>query len=200
MDDKRHFFSTVEQAVADFRAGRIIIMTDDEDRENEGDLVLAASAATTEAINFMTIHGRGLICLASTAERLAELDLPLMVERGTALHGTNFTVSIDAVDGTTTGVSAADRARTIQVFIDPKSTPSDFARPGHVFPLRACEGGVLKRAGHTEGAIDMARLANLYPAGVLCEILREDGSMARLPELIELAERHGLKIVTIRDL
>ncbi|MCX8036768.1 MAG: bifunctional 3,4-dihydroxy-2-butanone-4-phosphate synthase/GTP cyclohydrolase II [Candidatus Sumerlaeia bacterium] len=199
-DNPTSVFATIEEAIAEFRAGRMLIMTDDEDRENEGDLILPASAVTPEAINFMTLHARGLICLPATAERLAELDLDLMVARGTALHGTNFTVSIDAVHGTTTGISAADRAATIRTFIDPATRPSDLARPGHVFPLRACEGGVLKRAGHTEGVVDLARLAGLYPAGVLCEILREDGSMARMPELIALAQQHGLKIVTIRDL
>jgi len=200
MSDKSNVFASVEEATEEFRAGRLLIMTDDEDRENEGDLVMAMSAATPEAINFMTIHGRGLICLPATAERLAELDLDLMVPRSTALHGTNFTISIDAVRGTTTGISAGDRAQTIRVFTDPKTRPSDLARPGHVFPLRACGGGVLKRAGHTEGVVDLARLAGLYPAGVLCEILRDDGSVARMPELMNLAERHGLKIITIRDL
>jgi len=200
MGDESNIFATVEEAIAEFRAGQMLILTDDEDRENEGDLVMAASAITPEAINFMTLQGRGLICLPATAERLAELHLDLMVPHGTALHGTNFTVSIDTVHGTTTGISAADRARTIQAFVDPRSCPSDLARPGHIFPLRACEGGVLKRAGHTEGVVDLARLGGLYPAGVLCEILRDDGSMARMPELIALAERHGLKIVTIRDL
>jgi 3,4-dihydroxy 2-butanone 4-phosphate synthase/GTP cyclohydrolase II len=200
MSDKPSVFATIEEAIEDFLAGRMLIMTDDEDRENEGDLIMAASAATPEAINFMTTHGRGLVCLPATAERLAELDLELMVPRGTALHGTNFTVSIDAVHGTTTGISAADRARTIQAFIDSHTCPNHLARPGHIFPLRAVEGGVLKRAGHTEGVVDLARLAGLYPAGVLCEVLHEDGSMARMPELITLAQRHGLRIVTIRDL
>jgi 3,4-dihydroxy 2-butanone 4-phosphate synthase/GTP cyclohydrolase II len=200
MSDQQNIFGSAEEAVEDFRAGRMLILTDDEDRENEGDLVMAASAVTPEAINFMTIHGRGLVCLPATAERLAELNLDLMVQRGTALHGTSFTVSIDAVHGTTTGISAADRARTIQAFIDPKTRASDLARPGHIFPLRACEGGVLKRAGHTEGVVDLARLAGLYPAGALCEILRDDGSMARMPELMALAQRHNLKIVTVRDL
>jgi len=193
--------ATVEEAIELFRQGKMLIMTDDEERENEGDLVMAASAVTPEAINFMATHGRGLICLPATAERLEQLGLDLMVPQGgTALHGTNFTVSIDAVKGTTTGISARDRALTIRTFIDPATQPSDLARPGHVFPLRAAEGGVLKRAGHTEGVVDLARLAGLYPAGVLCEIMREDGEMARMPELIELARRHDLKIVTIRDL
>lgn len=200
MDERARVFATVEEAIELFREGRMLIMTDDEDRENEGDLVMAASAVTPEAINFMTLHGRGLICLPATAERLRELDLELMVPKNTALHGTNFTVSIDTVHGTTTGISAADRAETIRRFIDPQAKPSDFARPGHVFPLRASEGGVLKRAGHTEGVVDLARLAGLFPAGVLCEILRQDGSMARMPDLIELARRHDLRIVTIRDL
>jgi 3,4-dihydroxy 2-butanone 4-phosphate synthase/GTP cyclohydrolase II len=200
MSDAPKVFASSEEAIEDIRAGRMLILTDDEDRENEGDLVMAASAITHEAINFMTIHGRGLICLPATAERLAELDLELMVPRSTALHGTSFTVSIDAIHGATTGISAADRARTIQAFIDPETHPTDLGRPGHVFPLRAIEGGVLKRAGHTEGVVDLTRLAGLYPAGVLCEILHEDGSMARMPELITLAQQQGLKIVTIRDL
>jgi 3,4-dihydroxy 2-butanone 4-phosphate synthase/GTP cyclohydrolase II len=200
MSGENSIFASAEEAVELFRSGHMLIMTDDEDRENEGDLIAAATAVTPEAINFMTIHGRGLICLPATPERLEELDLDLMVGRNTALHGTNFTVSIDAVRGTSTGISAADRAHTIRTFVDPKATVADLGRPGHVFPLRAVRGGVLKRAGHTEGVVDLARLAGLYPAGVLCEILREDGSMARMPELITLAQKHGLKIVTIRDL
>ena len=200
MTEKCDVFASVERAIEEFRAGRMLILSDDEDRENEGDLVMPASAVTPETINFMTIHGRGLICIPATGERLAELDLEPMVVESTALHGTNFTVSIDAVHGTTTGISASDRAHTVRAFIDPATKPSDLARPGHVFPLRASEGGVLRRAGHTEGVVDLARLAGLYPAGVLCEVLRDDGSMARMPELIGLAERYGLRIVTIRDL
>lgn len=200
MSEKTGAIVTVEDAIEEFRAGRMLIMTDDEDRENEGDLIMAASAITPAAINFMTIHGRGLICLPATVERLAELGLDLMVQQGSAIHGTNFTVSIDALHGTTTGISAADRAQTVRAFIAPETRPADLGRPGHVFPLRAAEGGVLKRAGHTEGVVDLARLAGLYPAGILCEILREDGTMARLPDLIAMAQRHGLKIVTIRDL
>lgn len=193
-------FSRIEDALEDIRGGRVVIVTDDEDRENEGDFIMAAEMATPETVNLMVTHGRGTVCVPLTPQRLHELELPMMVERNTARLGTAFTVSVDAVKGTTTGISAFDRARTIQTLVDPKAKPSDLARPGHVFPLRAAEGGVLKRAGHTEAAVDLARLAGLQPAGVLCEILSEDGSMARLPELEKLAERFGLKIITIADL
>ena len=191
---------TAEEGMDEIRAGNMVIVIDDEDRENEGDLVMAAEKVTPEAINFMITHARGLVCLPATQERLNELDLDLMVDHNTALHGTPFTVCIDAVEGTTTGISASDRAVTIQRFVDPDSRPLDFARPGHIFPLKAMPGGVLRRAGHTEATVDLARLAGLFPAGVLCEILNEDGTMARLPELVQLAKKYGLKITTIRDL
>ena len=192
--------STIEEALEDIRAGKIVIVVDDEDRENEGDFIMAAEKVTSEAINFMARHGRGLICLPATPDRLKELDLDMMVNTNTALHGTPFTVSIDALYGVTTGISAQDRAETIRQFVDPKSRSENFGRPGHIFPLRAMPGGVLRRAGHTEAAVDLARLAGLYPAGVLCEILNEDGTMARLPQLLEIADQFGLKVTTIRDL
>ena len=194
-------FNTIDEAIEDIRAGKMVIMVDDEDRENEGDLVLAAEKVTPEAINFMAKCGRGLICLALTPERVEELHLPLMApqDNGTP-YGTAFTVSIDAREGVTTGISAADRAHTIKVAIDPNTKPEDLVRPGHVFPLRARKGGVLRRAGHTEGSVDLARLAGLYPAGVICEIMNDDGTMARVPQLMEFAKEHGLKIITIADL
>ena len=187
---------SVEEVVEDFRAGKIVIVVDDEDRENEGDFIMAAEKVTPQAINFMAKHGRGLICLPTTKERLEELDLPLMVDRVTALHGTAFTVTIDVKHGATTGISAADRAKTIKRFTEPDAKPEDFARPGHVNPIRAMEGGVLRRSGHTEAAVDLAKLAGLFPAGVLCEIMDEDGTMARMPALMKLAQEHGLRIVT----
>ncbi len=190
----------IEEALEEIRKGNLVIVVDDEDRENEGDFIGAAEKATPEMINFMAKYGRGLICVALTEERLRELDLPPMVARNTAKMGTPFAVSVDAVDGTTTGISAHDRARTIQVLIDPRTKPEDLARPGHIFPLRAAPGGVLRRAGHTEASLDLARLAGLYPAGVLCEIMDEDGSMARLPQLKRLADRFGLKIISVSDL
>ena len=192
--------ATIEDTLEDIRAGKIVIVVDDEDRENEGDFIMAAEKVTPEAINFMARHGRGLICLPATPDRLKELDLDMMVNTNTALHGTPFTVSIDALYGVATGISAQDRAETIRQFVDPKSQPENFGRPGHIFPLRAMPGGVLRRAGHTEAAVDLARLAGLYPAGVLCEILNEDGTMARLPQLLELADQFGLKVTTIHDL
>ncbi len=192
--------NTVEEAIAEIAAGRMVIVVDDEHRENEGDLVMAAEKVTPEAINFMARYGRGLICLPMTAERLRELGIPPLTGFGGDKHGTAFTVSIDAREGTTTGISAADRARTIRVAVDPATKPEDLVKPGHVFPLQAKEGGVLRRPGHTEAAVDLARLAGLYPAGVICEILNEDGTMARLPQLVEFAARHGLKIITIADL
>jgi len=194
-------FNTIDEAIEDIRAGKMVIMVDDEDRENEGDLVLAAEKVTPEAINFMAKYGRGLICLALTPERVEQLQLPLMapMDNGTP-YGTAFTVSVDARHGVTTGISAADRAHTIRVAIDPESKPEDLVRPGHVFPLRARKGGVLRRAGHTEGSVDLARLAGLYPAGVICEIMNDDGTMARVPQLMEFARKHGLKIITIADL
>lgn len=195
-------FHPVEEALEDLKFGRIIIVVDDENRENEGDLICAAQFATPDAINFMATHGRGLICLAMEGGRLDELQLPMMVEQNTDRNQTAFTVSIDASPelGVTTGISASDRSRTIQAAINPTTRPQDLVRPGHIFPLRARSGGVLKRAGHTESAIDLARLAGLYPAGVICEIQNPDGSMARLPQLMEYSRDHHLKIVTIADL
>ena len=192
--------ATVEEAVEAVRAGRLIIIVDDEDRENEGDLMIAAEKATPEIVNFMTKHGRGLICLPLTAGRLEELRLPLMVTANTARYETAFTVSIDAKDGVTTGISAHDRARTILAAIDPATRPDDLARPGHIFPLRAREGGVLARAGQTEASVDIARLAGLQPAAVICEIMNEDGTMARLAELERFGAGQGIPIVTIADL
>jgi 3,4-dihydroxy 2-butanone 4-phosphate synthase/GTP cyclohydrolase II len=192
--------SSVPEVIEDVKAGKIIIIVDDEDRENEGDLALAAEKVTTEAINFMVKHARGLVCLPTTGQRLEELQLPLMVDDNTSKFSTAFTVSIDAKKGTTTGISAADRATTIKVVIDPATRPQDLARPGHIFPLRAKEGGVLVRAGQTEAMVDLARLAGLYPAGVICEVLNEDGTMARMPQLEEMADKYGIKIVTVADL
>jgi len=193
-------FNTIEETIEAIRKGEIIIVVDDEDRENEGDFIMAAEKVTPEAINFMAKHGRGLICVAMTPERLQDLDLQPMVTENTAHLGTSFTVSVDAKKGVKTGISAHDRAKTIQVLIDPKTRPGDLARPGHIFPLRARRGGVLRRAGHTEAVVDLARLADLYPAGVLCEIMDDDGSMARVPKLLEIARKFNLKIITIRDL
>jgi 3,4-dihydroxy 2-butanone 4-phosphate synthase/GTP cyclohydrolase II len=196
----RRKLSTVEEAISEIRQGRIIIVVDDESRENEGDLIMAAEKVTPEAINFIAREGRGLICAPMTGERLDELDLHPMVGKNTSIMGTAFAVSVDAVRGTTTGISAHDRATTIRALVDPETLPTDLARPGHIFPLRASEGGVLKRAGHTEAAVDLPRLAGLRPAGVLCEVMGEDGSMARLPELRLLAERFDLKITSVRSL
>lgn len=193
-------FDSIEDALKDIRDGKMVILVDDEDRENEGDLVIAADRVTPEAINFMAKHARGLICLALTPERVEELQLPPQAAENTASFGTAFTVSIDARHNITTGISAADRATTIRTATDPNTKPADLARPGHVFPLKAQKGGVLKRAGQTEGSVDLARLAGLVPAGVLCEIMNEDGTMARVPELAEFAKRHQLKMVTIKDL
>ena len=192
--------NTIEEAIQDFKEGKLLIIVDDADRENEGDFIMSASHATPEQINFMAIHGRGLVCIAMKEERLVELDLPAMVQNNTSQHGTKFTVSVDAVENTSTGISAFDRAHTIKALIDPETEPKDLARPGHIFPLCSEEGGVLSRAGHTEAAVDLARLSGLYPAGVLCEIMDEDGSMARVPKLKEIAQTHGLKIITVRDL
>ncbi len=193
-------FSTIEAALDDFSAGRMVIIVDDEDRENEGDLACAAVHVNAEIIAFMAREGRGLICLP-LEERIAErLDLPLMVEENGSPFGTNFTVSIEAAEGVTTGISAADRARTIRVAVDPQSTPRDLVRPGHIFPLRAKAGGVLKRPGQTEASVDMARLCGLVPAGVICEILNDDGTMARRPDLAIFAVRHGLRMVSVRQL
>lgn len=193
-------FNTIEEAIQAIRSGEIVILVDDEDRENEGDLVCAAEKITPEIINFMSKHGRGLICLALDAERTEQLDLPLMVSKNFMKFTTNFTVSIEAATGVTTGISAADRARTIQVAMAPDATPADLHRPGHTFPLRGKEGGVLVRSGHTEGSIDLSRLAGCRPGGVICEILSDDGTMARNPELKEFAQKYQLKIVTIADL
>ena len=195
-------FSTIPEAIEDIRAGRMIVVVDDEDRENEGDLTIAAEKVTPEAINFMARFGRGLICLPMTGERLDELRIPLMVhdDENSARFGTAFCVPIEAKQGTTTGISAADRARTVLATIDPATRPGDLARPGHMFPLRAATGGVLVRAGQTEAAVDLARLAGLQPAGVICEVMDDDGTMARLPRLDLFCRQHGLKLITIRDL
>ncbi|NPB07999.1 MAG: bifunctional 3,4-dihydroxy-2-butanone-4-phosphate synthase/GTP cyclohydrolase II [Aquificae bacterium] len=203
MKDSQEFrFNTVEEAIEDIKQGKMVIVVDDPDRENEGDLVMAAEKVTPEAINFMAKYGRGLICLALPPERCDELDLHPMTPRNTDPKGTYFCVSIDAHPkyGTTTGISAYDRAITIKLAISPEAKPSDFVRPGHVFPLRARPGGVLERAGHTEASVDLARLAGLYPAGVICEIMKDDGTMARVPDLMEFAKKHNLKIITIADL
>jgi len=191
---------SIAEALIALRQGEIIIVVDDEDRENEGDFIIAAEKVTPQAVNFIAKHGRGLICLSATGERLRELDIQPMVARNTASLGTNFTVSIDAASGVTTGISAADRSRTVEVFIDPACQPDDLARPGHIFPLEAQSGGVLKRAGHTEAVVDLCRAAGLYPAGLLCEIMDEDGDMARVPRLGEIARQHDLKLITIADL
>jgi 3,4-dihydroxy 2-butanone 4-phosphate synthase/GTP cyclohydrolase II len=197
---RRGPFAPIEEAIDAIRAGQIIVVVDDEDRENEGDFTMAASKVTPEAVNFMAKHGRGLICLAMTPERLDVLDVPLEVSDNSSPRDTAMCVSIDARAGTSTGISAADRARTIKVAIDPDSTPRDLTRPGHVFPLRSRPGGVLVRAGHTEAGVDLARIAGLEPAGVICEVMNEDGSMARVPELAKVARRHGLLMITIADL
>ena len=193
-------FATIEEAVEDIRNGKMVVVVDDPERENEGDLVCAAQFATPDAINFMATHARGLICLCLTGERCEQLGLPQMTQRNEARLGTAFTVSVEAREGVTTGISAADRAHTIEVAIDGSSTPHDLVQPGHVFPLRARDGGVLVRAGQTEAAVDLARLAGLTPAGVVCEIMNEDGTMARVPDLVPYCERHGLKMITVADL
>src|SRR2546421_1773050 len=193
-------FATIEEAIDEFREGRMVVVVDDENRENEGDLVCAAQFATPEAVNFMATHGRGLICLCLTGERCEELGLAQMTQRNEAPLGTAFTVSVEAREGVTTGISAADRAHTIQVAIDPDSTPHDLVQPGHIFPLRARDGGVLVRAGQTEASVDLARLAGLVPAGVGCEIMNEDGTMARVPDLGPYCELHGLRMITVAQL
>src|SRR5438477_12017272 len=195
-----HPFSSVERAIEEVRAGRMLVVVDDEDRENEGDLTLAAEKVTPEAVNFMAKFGRGLICLALTEERLDYLRIGPMTSENTSNYGTAFCEAIDARDGVTTGISAYDRARTIQVAIDPATRPSDLARPGHVFPLRARKGGVLVRAGQTEASVDLARLAGLVPAGIICEIMRDEGSMARIPDLIDFCGTHNLKMLTVAEL
>ena len=197
---QKHKFNTIDEAIEDIAKGKMVILVDDEDRENEGDLCMAAEKVTPSAINFMAKHGRGLICLSLTPGRVEELQLSMMTDENTSQFGTAFTVSIEAKKGVTTGISAADRATTILTAIDPKVGADDLARPGHVFPLRAKPGGVLQRAGQTEGSVDLARLAGLYPAGVICEIMSDDGTMARVPELMDFSKRHNLKIVTVKDL
>jgi 3,4-dihydroxy 2-butanone 4-phosphate synthase/GTP cyclohydrolase II len=192
--------TSISEAIEDFKQGKILIVIDDEDRENEGDFIAAADFITPEHINFMAKYGRGLICVSMTGDRLDQLNIHPMVEDNTAKMGTSFTVSVDAVKKTTTGISAHDRAVTVKTLIDPKSKPEDLARPGHIFPLRAADGGVLRRVGHTEAVVDLARMAGLTSAGVLCEIMDEDGTMARLPKLEKIAEQFQLKIITIRDL
>jgi 3,4-dihydroxy 2-butanone 4-phosphate synthase/GTP cyclohydrolase II len=197
---ERSAFATIEEAIEDIRQGKFVVVVDAADRENEGDLTIAAQFATPEAVNFMTKEARGLICLCLTEDRCDDLGLRQMTERNETPYGTAFTVSVEAREGVTTGISAPDRSRTIQVAIDPKAKADDLVQPGHVFPLRAREGGVLMRAGQTEAAVDLARLAGLLPAGVVCEIMNEDGTMARVPDLIPYCERHGLKLVTVADL
>lgn len=194
------YFQKIPEAISDIQQGKILIVVDDEDRENEGDFIMAAEKVTPEAINFMAKYGRGLICTPMEGQRLGDLDLHPMVSDNTAKMGTMFTVSVDAKENTTTGISAHDRAQTIRVLVNPLSQPDDLARPGHVFPLKAMDGGVLRRAGHTEAVVDLARLAGFYPAGVLCEIMDEDGTMARVPRLHQIASEHGLKMITIADL
>src|SRR6266498_3961885 len=198
--DRVREFATIEEAVEEIRAGRMLVVVDDEDRENEGDLLMAADKATPESVNFMAKHGRGIICMPMLGERLDELQVSMMVSDNTAPLGTAFTVSVDARRGVTTGTSAYDRAVTIRTLVDPATRPEDLTRPGHIFPLRAMPGGVLRRAGHTEAAIDLARLAGCYPAGVICEVLDDEGGMARVPGLLAIARQHGLKCITIKDL
>jgi len=200
-EKKKIKLDTIESAIEDIRQGKVVIVVDDENRENEGDFIAAAEKVTPEMINFMATHGRGLICAPLTEERCNQLDLKMMVENNTVLHHTQFTVSVDLLGhGCTTGISVHDRAKTIKALVDESTKPSDLGRPGHIFPLRAKEGGVLRRTGHTEAAIDLARLAGLKPAGILVEILNEDGTMARLPELVKVAERFDLKLISIEDL
>jgi 3,4-dihydroxy 2-butanone 4-phosphate synthase/GTP cyclohydrolase II len=199
-DGQAEGFAAIEAAIADIQRGRMILVVDDEDRENEGDLVMAADRATPEAVNFMAKHGRGLICVPMTGDRLDELRIEMMVADNTAPMGTAFTVTVDAKRGVSTGTSAYDRALTVRALVDPTTRPEDLARPGHILPLRSMPGGVLRRAGHTEAAVDLARLAGCYPAGVICEVMDEDGQMARLPELLSLADQHRLATITIKDL
>lgn len=197
---EKYRFNTIEESLEDIAKGKMVILVDDEDRENEGDLCMAAEKVTSEAINFMAKHGRGLICLSLTPQRVEELRLPMMTDDNTSSFGTAFTVSIEAKKGVTTGISAHDRAVTILTAINPQTKAEDIARPGHIFPLRAKPGGVLQRAGQTEGSVDLARLAGLSPAGVICEIMNDDGTMARVPQLMEFAKKHDMKIVTVKDL
>jgi 3,4-dihydroxy 2-butanone 4-phosphate synthase/GTP cyclohydrolase II len=198
--EAKNAFATIEEAIEDIRQGKFVVVVDAADRENEGDLTIAAQFATPEAVNFMTKEARGLICLCLTSDRCDDLGLRQMTERNETPYGTAFTVSVEAREGVTTGISAPDRSRTIQVAIDPESAPEDLVQPGHVFPLRSRDGGVLMRAGQTEAAVDLARLAGLIPAGVVCEIMKEDGTMARVPDLVPYCERHGIKLVTVADL
>jgi len=199
-DGREPVFATIDEALADIRTGKMVIVVDDADRENEGDFIMAAEKATPESLNFMVTHGRGIVCMPMTQQRLDELRIPLMVSKNNESHGTAFAVSIDVQGRTTTGTSAFDRSATVRSIADPDLRPEDIRMPGHVFPLMAQQGGVLKRAGHTEATVDLARLAGLYPAGVLCEVLHPDGSMARLPELMRVAEEHRLKVILIADL
>ena len=192
--------NTIEEAIADFKEGNFVIVVDDEDRENEGDFIIAAEKITPEKVNFMLTHGRGVLCAPITEERCAELELDMQVSSNTSIYETPFTVTVDLLEGCTTGVSMHDRAMTIRALADPKTKPSDLGRPGHVNPLRARSRGVLRRAGHTEASVDLAKLAGLYPAAALIEIINEDGTMARLPQLVEVARRFGLKIISIKDL
>jgi 3,4-dihydroxy 2-butanone 4-phosphate synthase / GTP cyclohydrolase II len=198
--EEKSAFATIEEAIEDIREGKFVVVVDAADRENEGDLTIAAQFATPDAVNFMTKEARGLICLCLTEDRCDELGLRQMTERNETPYGTAFTVSVEAREGVTTGISAPDRSRTIQVAVDPDAKPDDLVQPGHVFPLRARQGGVLARAGQTEAAVDLARLAGLIPAGVVCEIMNEDGTMARVPDLVAYCERHGLKLITVADL
>jgi 3,4-dihydroxy 2-butanone 4-phosphate synthase/GTP cyclohydrolase II len=195
-----HAISSIQDSLADLKHGKIVIVVDDDDRENEGDFVCAAQFVDADVVNFLAKHGRGIICAPLLSVRAKELGLDLMVDSNTSLHETPFTVSVDYIHGTSTGVSAADRAATIRALMNPATKPSDLARPGHVFPLRALDGGVLRRAGHTEAVVDLCKLAGLYPAGVLCEIMNEDGTMARVPELLKIASRFHMKVITVRDL
>jgi 3,4-dihydroxy 2-butanone 4-phosphate synthase/GTP cyclohydrolase II len=196
----KYKFNTIEESIEDMREGKMVILVDDEDRENEGDLTMAAEKVTPEAINFMATHGKGLICLSLTQEKVAQLHLPMMAQDNTSSFGTAFTVSIEARRGVTTGISAADRAVTIKAAVNDDAKPEDLARPGHIFPLRARPGGVLQRAGQTEGSVDLARLSGLNPSGVICEIMNEDGTMSRVPQLMKFAKEHKLKICTVKDL
>jgi 3,4-dihydroxy 2-butanone 4-phosphate synthase/GTP cyclohydrolase II len=196
----KHKVSTIEAALKDYAAGKIIIVTDDEDRENEGDMIFSAEKSTPDHVNFLAKYGRGLVCVPMEEERLDELDLRMMTNNNTSLHATPFTISVDYRIGTTTGISTSDRDKTIKALIDPDTDPVDLGRPGHIFPLKATKGGVLRRAGHTEAVVDMSRLAGHYPAGVLCEVMKDNGEMARMPDLFEIAAKHDLKIITIQDL
>ena len=193
-------FKEIKEIIEDFRNGKLVIIVDDEDRENEGDLAFASEKCTAEKINFMAMHGRGLICISMEGKRLDELQIPMMVTDNTSRFETAFTVSVEAKDGTTTGISAADRANTVLKLVNPAARPDDFVRPGHMFPIRAREGGVLVRSGQTEASSDLARLAGLYPSGVICEIMNEDGTMARMPQLLDFSQKHGIKIISVADL